>query len=73
MGAYYSEIASIAATTEKITIRTKTSDPDFLYRGTCQTALDFASEQGATNVEVLDSSGVVKSASNGSSQCDKRY
>lgn len=73
MGSYYQQVASVVVT-NTVTITTKTSDPTFLYRGACGTALDLAREySGVTDVEVLDASGTVKSSSVGTGQCDKRY
>jgi major membrane immunogen (membrane-anchored lipoprotein) len=73
MGSYAKQVGSIVVT-DKVTIKTKTSDPNFLYRGTCQTALDLAQEHsGVSDVEVLDANGTVKSSSVGLDACEKRY
>jgi hypothetical protein len=43
----------------------------FLYRGTCQTALDLAQEHsGVTHVEVRDANGQVRASSVGTGTCD---
>jgi hypothetical protein len=73
MGSYAKQVKSIIVT-DKVTIRTRTSDPSFLYRGTCQTALDLAQEHsGVSDVDVLDAGGTVKSTSVGFDACVKRY
>lgn len=72
MGSHYKQVALVVAT-DKVTIKTKTADPSFLYRGACQTALDLAQEHsGVTDVEVVDAGGAVKASSVGLTACEER-
>lgn len=72
MGSYYEQVASVVVT-DRVTIRTRTADPDFLYFGACGTAWALAEERGEPDVEVIDANGTVKATSVAREECEKRY